>query len=308
MDWTARINPQLHLCWSGAWRRGFIEPPRILADHELVLVERGGCRVDIAGRASDLAPGGWVVVPPGVDHRSLALGDGCLRHCLHFDWDWLGPPGDGPWFAFAQGAARLAPRAAPDWVPSGILRGSATPDAIATAGRVGVRWRAGDRAGARGLMLCLLLDLLAPRRQASAADRSAALAWQVKERLDRGELAGRSLREELRRLGHSYEHLCRCFTRTFGMPPLRYLILVRIETAKLRLLAQRVRFEEVAAELGYGDPEHFSRVFRRIVGLAPMAWRRRELAADPTDPARVVDGWSCTSMPPRASSRQPDAG
>lgn len=279
MDWTERINPQLHLCWSGSWHRGVVEPTRILTDHELVLVERGGCRVDIDGQVSDLGRGGWIVVPPGLCHRSQALGDGCLRHCLHFDWEWNGSIGDGPWFSFVDGSDRPAQRPAPEWVPPGVLYGCADPDVIATAGRIGIRWRAGDRAGARGLMLCLLLDLLAPRRRDSTGDRLAALAWQVKELLDRGHLADRSLRDEMRRLGHSYEHLCRCFTRTFGMPPLRYLILVRIETAKLRLLAPRVRFEDIAHSLGYGDPEHFSRLFRRIVGLAPMAWRRRELAA-----------------------------
>lgn len=281
MDWTDRINPQVHLQWSGPWRRGFIEPPRVLADHELVVVASGGCRLEVAETVLDLREGDWVVVPPATAHRSLALGAGCHRHCLHFDWEWTDQADSGPWFAFGAtvAAANLAVHRPPAWLPAGLQHGTAGREVVALGRHLDVRWRAGDRAGVRAIALDLLLALFAPRRSLSSADRAAALAWQVKERLDRGGLEHCSLRDELRRLGHSYEHLCRCFGRTFGMPPLRYLTLARIERAKHLLLAPDARVEHIATTLGYRDPTHFSRIFRDVTGLAPWPWRRRELVS-----------------------------
>ncbi|MBT3297190.1 MAG: AraC family transcriptional regulator [Verrucomicrobia bacterium] len=34
--------------------------------------------------------------------------------------------------------------------------------------------------------------------------------------------------------------------------------------------------EEIAFDVGFSDPFHFSRVFRTIIGLSPRAWRKRQ--------------------------------
>jgi AraC family transcriptional regulator of arabinose operon/AraC family transcriptional regulator len=81
-----------------------------------------------------------------------------------------------------------------------------------------------------------------------------------------------SLRTELRRLGHSYEHLCRAFTRTYGIPPLRYVLLARIERAKVLLQEPGAGVASVAHELGYGDAMHFARLFRAHTGRGPASW------------------------------------
>ncbi|MBN8524613.1 MAG: AraC family transcriptional regulator [Planctomycetes bacterium] len=278
MDWSDRINPQLHLCWSGAWRRGTIEPPRLLADHELVVVASGTCHLELAGRSLRLARGGWAIVPVGAWHRSQALDGACVRHCIHFDWEHTGRPPATPWFRFAEHPGGLDATPPPVWLPRELLHGTADPEAVSLAGRVCVRWRAGDRHGARALMLELLLGLVAPRSPVGTDDRSAVLATQVKDLLDRGGPDLGSLRRELRTLGHSYEHLCRCFVRTFGMPPLRYLTLVRMEAAK-RLLLDGLPVATVANRLGYSDAAHFTLLFRRLLGLAPTSWLARERTA-----------------------------
>jgi AraC-like DNA-binding protein len=277
MDWTARINPQIHLCWSGSWRRGVIEPPRLLADNELVVVESGACRLELAGQVLQLQAGDWAVVPAGAWHRSLAVGSGCTRYCIHFDWEWTGLEAPRRWFRFADQTGRIDARPPPDWLPREVLHGSAEAELTALAGRVCVRWRAGDRHGARAIALELLLGLLAPRQAMTPDDHIAVLASQVKERLDQGGPDLGALRTELRGLGHSYEYLCRCFTRTYGMPPLRYLTLVRLELAK-RLLLEDAAVGSIARRLGYGDAAYFARLFRRLVGQAPAVWRMRERA------------------------------
>lgn len=272
-SWTDRINPQVHMVWSGSWSAGIVEPPRLLIDHELVLVAKGRCLVDIAGRPHELAAGGFVVVPPATAHHTRALAGGCTRHCLHFDWEWSAEPPAGPLFGFISG--RLPggpPRRAPRWVPKPAYAGSAGPAALATAQRLLVQWRSGEHGGIRAAALELLLALLAPPTVAQAPDRSTALARLVKARLDHGDLDALSIRGELRALGRSYEHLCRAFTRTYGIPPLKYVLLARIERAKSLLQEPGATVAGVARALGYGDAGHFSRMFRAHTGRTPGSW------------------------------------
>ena len=66
----------------------------------------------------------------------------------------------------------------------------------------------------------------------------------------------------------SREHLVRSFTAELGMPPHAYHINVRIERAKARLLRGEA-IVDVAHALGFHDQSHFSRHFRRIVGVPP---------------------------------------
>lgn len=275
MAWTDRINPQLHLLWSGTWQQGTVEPPRLLTDHELVVVERGRCRLVIGDQPLELTAGTFSIVPPATRHQSLALSRTCLRHCLHFDWEWSERPAEGPFFVYDGRLPATAVRRAPTWLPSGLLTGAAGPESIMLAQRLGLRWRSGDRAGARATALDLLLGLLAPPVRPTAANRQEELAWLVKNRLDAGGFETRSVRQELALLGHSYEHLCRSFVRTFGLPPLRYLTLARMERAKQLLLQPEAHIATVAQTLGYGDAAHFAKVFRHITGLGPLQWKRR---------------------------------
>ena len=56
-EWTEHINPYVHIVWSGAWSAGTVEPPRVLVDHELVLVTKGRCVIDIGGKSYELNAG-----------------------------------------------------------------------------------------------------------------------------------------------------------------------------------------------------------------------------------------------------------
>ena len=66
----------------------------------------------------------------------------------------------------------------------------------------------------------------------------------------------------------SREHLVRSFTAELGMPPHAYHINARIESAKARLLRGEA-IVDVAHALGFHDQSHFSRHFRRIIGVPP---------------------------------------
>lgn len=74
----------------------------------------------------------------------------------------------------------------------------------------------------------------------------------------------------------STSQLCRVFRAECGTTPMKYLTRVRVARAcdLLRKTGQSIK--EVAAAVGFSDPLHFSRVFRRSQGLSPVAFRETE--------------------------------
>lgn len=71
----------------------------------------------------------------------------------------------------------------------------------------------------------------------------------------------------------------RTFTRRFvaatGLTPIQYVQRLRVEDAKRRLERTDDPVDEIAWRVGYEDPAFFRRLFRRTVGMAPGAYRRR---------------------------------
>jgi AraC-like DNA-binding protein len=63
-------------------------------------------------------------------------------------------------------------------------------------------------------------------------------------------------------------HLNRVFCRETGLPPHAYQVHLRVMRAKA-LLRKRVPIAQVATATGFVDQSHFSRHFRRIVGVTP---------------------------------------
>jgi AraC-like DNA-binding protein len=67
-------------------------------------------------------------------------------------------------------------------------------------------------------------------------------------------------------------HLHRVFTREMGLSPHAFQTQVRLARAKT-LLHQGRPLRTVAAETGFADQSHFTREFKRYVGLTPGAFR-----------------------------------
>jgi AraC-like DNA-binding protein len=65
------------------------------------------------------------------------------------------------------------------------------------------------------------------------------------------------------------------FRRQTGQSPMAYVRQRRMEVARAHLAASDDSIENIARRVGFDDPFHFSRVFRRIVGVAPSAYRAR---------------------------------
>jgi transcriptional regulator GlxA family with amidase domain len=69
--------------------------------------------------------------------------------------------------------------------------------------------------------------------------------------------------------------LLRRFARATGMTPIEYCRRVRIARAREVLEGGETSQKEIAESLGYKDVASFTRAFRRVVGWAPGAYRKR---------------------------------
>jgi len=75
--------------------------------------------------------------------------------------------------------------------------------------------------------------------------------------------------------GYSEPHLRRLFHEHVGMTPSEYIAAARIRRAQQLLRTGLFTISQVAEAVGYSDPFHFSRKFKRIVGLSPRAFARK---------------------------------
>jgi AraC-like DNA-binding protein len=69
-------------------------------------------------------------------------------------------------------------------------------------------------------------------------------------------------------------YLCRLFRRYDHQTPYQFLMRLKMNLAAVRLQNPGVLVKQVAAELGFDDPFHFSRAFKNVLGLSPETFRR----------------------------------
>jgi AraC family transcriptional regulator len=74
-------------------------------------------------------------------------------------------------------------------------------------------------------------------------------------------------------------HFGRAFRNSFGEPPHEYVIRRRVERAQGLMLSTDASLGAIALDCGLADQSHLTRLFRRIVGESPRAWRRARSAA-----------------------------
>ncbi|MDJ0620343.1 MAG: AraC family transcriptional regulator [Calothrix sp. MO_192.B10] len=70
-------------------------------------------------------------------------------------------------------------------------------------------------------------------------------------------------------------HFARTFKTLVGEPPHRYILQRRIEQAKVLLKVTRLSAAEIAYQVGFSTPSHFTAQFRKLLGVTPKQFRHR---------------------------------
>jgi AraC family transcriptional regulator len=73
--------------------------------------------------------------------------------------------------------------------------------------------------------------------------------------------------------GVSPNHFVLLFTKATGLTPHQYVLRARIDNAKLHLNNETLSIAEVSRLTGFRTQEHFTKVFRKIVGVTPREFR-----------------------------------
>ena len=69
-------------------------------------------------------------------------------------------------------------------------------------------------------------------------------------------------------------HFCRKFEKEFSCPPHAYIIRKRVELATQLLSTTSLPIKVIAAQCGFSDQSHMTRLFRRLVGVTPAVFRK----------------------------------
>lgn len=73
----------------------------------------------------------------------------------------------------------------------------------------------------------------------------------------------------------SPDYFSKLFKRKYDITFIDYLIQTRIEASKALLTQTPFTINEIALELGYQEPNYFTRVFKKIVGIPPSEYREK---------------------------------
>ena len=73
--------------------------------------------------------------------------------------------------------------------------------------------------------------------------------------------------------GISARHLARIFKQTTGKTLTEYITEIRINKAKIKLLANQQKIKEIAYECGFQSPSAFAQAFKKATDYTPRQFR-----------------------------------
>jgi len=259
-------------------------PRRVIFDHELVLFLAGQGRFVLNSTVYPIAPHSLFLIPPFTPHTiETAPGITCEHIAIHFDLTRDLPHADQP--SRRKPYAMRLPRGlrfahhlllqAHDRLEDAfvqLLRARSAIDPLAELD-----------ASAHLLSILVQLLRLGSRPRDQAEDRRAGRLNEA--RIARAidfastHLANPLGAEDLAGVaGLSLSHFTRLFRAWTGYAPMEYLRRLRIEHARRLLGDVDLSVKQIAHRTGFDDAYHFSKVFRRLQGMQPTAYRESLLA------------------------------
>lgn len=249
--------------------------PRMIVDHELVLMLRGEAGFVFGEKIVPLAAGMMMLIPPFVEHAIDS--DAPSEHvAIHFD---LSPSVPGTRAAARSGAYAVAfsqgqslPTCRPLLVDTlareQVLRVTEVFASDSAAGAM-------ECSGLMSALVCGMLSADVAQTPSPHAARLRRLIAHIDAKLhlpiESGEMAEVA--------GLSTSRLRAVFVQSFGIPPHQYLLQRRIARARQLLGEDHLSLKQIARACGFADEFHFSKAFRRIDGLPPSVYRLQAQAS-----------------------------
>jgi two-component system response regulator YesN len=103
--------------------------------------------------------------------------------------------------------------------------------------------------------------------------KTGGMAGQAKEYIRANYSKQITLEDVARDINISPQYLSKLFKEETGENFIDYLTGIRIKIAKSLLEEDKLSIKEIAHHVGYGDPNYFSRIFRKVVGVTPTEYR-----------------------------------
>ena len=107
-----------------------------------------------------------------------------------------------------------------------------------------------------------------------AMDHGDVLVLKAQQWLQTNHAVGNPVEEMVRLTGVPERTFKRRFTRATGLSPIQYVQHLRVDQAKRRLERTRTPVDEISWSVGYEDPAFFRRLFKRLTGISPGAYRK----------------------------------
>ena len=146
-------------------------------------------------------------------------------------------------------------------------------DQLLEDGRLGDMQTGQAVAGFEQVLYAMIARHAETQRQSDSGARE--VYEMVLEILQRDFRTLRSLRELADRSGFSGEYICRLFRKFHGESPYQVLVQRKMGAAWILLRDGHLSVAAVAQEIGYEDPLHFSRSFRKVMGCTPsQVWAK----------------------------------
>ena len=124
------------------------------------------------------------------------------------------------------------------------------------------------------------LDVLPPERAGWLAGLRDPLISKVMSLMHAQPARDWAIDELAREAGTSRSVLAERFAKVIGIPPMHYLAKWRMQIASQLLRNGKSSLADVAANVGYESEASFSRAFKKMIGVPPSTWRRREQAGE----------------------------
>lgn len=265
------VEPLSHRSPLTGW---IIEPHAHRHLHQITALVDGDGEVIIDGDVASLHAPAVVLTQSGLVH-GFRFTPGAAGHVLNFTDDVLagvpdvhGSAADRLSRLWMRPVLQFAPGAEFDRIIT-LLQAMTDEEALA---------REGARSALRALLVLLAVEL---SRASASEERFAAIALKradttvadLRALIDAGFRSSRRLADYAAQLGMTTDRLNQHCKRATGVTAAHLLRQRVLTEAKRQLLFTDLAASQIAYELGFADPTHLSRFFKRYTGLTPSAFR-----------------------------------